>query len=161
MFRVHVEDAERFAKWLGGSRGRLPSARQWDKAAGRDRWQFEGPFDRPFADIVNNSTTDVLIAYDRAVEGPMPVGAAIADISRFGCRDMAGNGMEWTRTSAINETHSSVLDFQGEDVMLRGGPYRHGLPHTFEVENPEEYDFVSPQISFRVVLEVMTGSSPE
>jgi serine/threonine protein kinase len=88
VMRVWVEDAYRFARWLGGL---LPSEEEWDVAAGRwDTSDRKGPF---LPDWKPGE-----IAVKRSGEGPMPVGAAAKDRSLHGCRDMAGNGMEWTRT---------------------------------------------------------------
>ena len=93
VYGVHIEDAEAFAAWLGG---RLPSAKQWDKAAGRGETEHEGPFTVPLAQLRPR-----LVAYNRKEEGPAPVGESRADVSTHMCTDMAGNGYEYTRTSLL------------------------------------------------------------
>ena len=109
--RVHVEEAQHFAVWLGGN---LPTVQQWNKAAGlnkddrKDDRQPDatGPYRRgrqPFA------PEDLGI--DREQQGPLDVGRARLDESPWGCRDMAGNGREWTRN----------LDF-GDHVPLKHEP---------------------------------------
>ena len=89
VLRVDIQEAHRCAEWLGGA---LPSVEQWDKAAGRfESDRGVGPFESPFAAGE--------IAIGREKLGPLPVGSAVKDVCKFsGCRDMAGNGLEWTRT---------------------------------------------------------------
>jgi len=152
VMRATLLEAYAFARWLGGH---LPSARQWDKAAGR----FEdkagpGPFDGPWDKQDQNA-----VAVNRPKEGPMPVGHASRDVSRFGCRDMAGNGWEWTR-DALGERQPFTRGFRLHPeltrVILRGQSYRAPRPLSFsDLEGPESWPYldVSPEIGFRVVLE--------
>ena len=112
MMGVTVQEAYDFAQWLGGPqddsstaqtpheghiRAHLPTIKQWDKAAGFfDRQGREGPYLMTWAGLPGE------IAVGRKEEeGPMPVGTATHDISWIGCRDMAGNGLEWTRNVAF------------------------------------------------------------
>jgi formylglycine-generating enzyme required for sulfatase activity len=153
---VHVDDAANFALWMGG---RLPSARQWDKAAGR----FDATPDRlgPFIGSLADVTSDT-VAVDRLKEGPLPVGQASADISPFGCHDMSGNGMEWTRDIygqpglTIPLTHFT----NKTSVILRGRSYvDHDEPLLYKLlederYETEQYDLPQPDIGFRVVLEL-------
>jgi formylglycine-generating enzyme required for sulfatase activity len=152
VFRVHIADAEGFARWMAGQRGYLPSAPQWDQAAGQGDWPFDGPFNVPREEL-----TKEIVAFNRRMEGPLPAGTASADISRYGCRDMAGNGMEWTRTIFLRETVASVSELNGQEVALRGGSYFQGTePYTFEQSHSQaqEPDSAKPDIGFRVVIEV-------
>ena len=72
VFRVTVTEAYFFAKWLGG---RLPTTREWTKAAGADPdipmvgEVNTGPFDGSVGDI-----TDLGIRLGKT--GPLPVGTA-------------------------------------------------------------------------------------
>jgi serine/threonine protein kinase len=152
VLRVRVPEAWRFARWLGGE---LPTARQWDKAAGRydgdeGPCQGGGPF-------LNGE-----VAVNRAQEGPMPVGTALRDRSRFGCRDMAGNGREWTRSPADAESGESAAQFPspqpGLVLQLRGRSYFAPDPLLFtHPPDSEEYESTLPDIGFRVVLELPPG----
>lgn len=161
VYRMHISDAEAFARWLHPL-ARLPSAEQWDVASGAySEWEFEGPFNASLESIRENQDSETpadMIAFGRMESGPLPSGTASADVSIYGCRDMSGNGMEWTRTSIENITYRSENELpQGSFVKLRGGPYRYGGPFVFGTEISEDRDFVSPEIGFRVVLEVTGG----
>jgi serine/threonine protein kinase len=92
-FHMTVFEAGQFAEWVGG---RLPSEAQWDKAAGMyDPGDREGPYRGRW----DQQPRPVIAVNWKNVEPPRPmkVGEAIDDVSPFGCRDMAGNGLEWTR----------------------------------------------------------------
>jgi formylglycine-generating enzyme required for sulfatase activity len=83
--RVRVDEAHAFARWVGGE---LPTARQWDKAGGR----FDGAAG-PFPGDGKGLAKEALgVGMGRL----LPAGRAAAVEGRFGCRDMAGNGYEWT-----------------------------------------------------------------
>jgi formylglycine-generating enzyme required for sulfatase activity len=131
VMRVWVEDAHRCARWLGGL---LPSEKEWDVAAGR--WEKDrgaGPFEAPWKPGE--------IAVNRREKGPLPVGTAVKDRSKFsGCRDMAGNGLEWTRSCIFNFEDPGELRETGEELRgrknlkfrLRGRSYEAKAPLTFE-----------------------------
>jgi formylglycine-generating enzyme required for sulfatase activity len=149
--RVTVVEAYCFASWLGGD---LPSRQEWEKAAG----QFEknprpGPFVPPWNPEDKNQ-----IAVNRQADGPMPVGRATKDISPFGCRDMSGNGLEWTRTFKLRGGRVPLDNPQKDDlVVLVARSYEHQKPLTFEDlerrPETEKYQNASEEIGFRVVLE--------
>lgn len=109
------------------------------------------------------------IAFDR--EEPIPAGTATHDISPYGCRDMAGNGLELTREVDIGgrivrvpfpKPANSLTD--PRQVILRGGSFKDPTPLTFthlerpvlsgermaRYEGPSE---IIRQTGFRVVLE--------
>jgi serine/threonine protein kinase len=148
VFNVTAADAHEFARWLGGA---LPTVRQWDLAGGR----YESLI-APFQDPLNP-----LKSGDIALRptGPMAVGTAPRDISCFGCRDMAGNGEEWTRTIA-NLRDEDVLQFPlakpDTPLRLRGQSYDAKQPYQFGDEIPDElvWNKSKPTISFRMVLEL-------
>jgi formylglycine-generating enzyme required for sulfatase activity len=83
----------------------LPSTSQWDRAAG---WYKggHGPIQGPIDAI----PTKEEVAYDRLEMGPLPVGKATRDVSPWGCRDMAANGLEWTRNIRFGAAETEVLD---------------------------------------------------
>ncbi len=147
---VSCEDACRFAHWLGG---RLPTIEQWDKAAGRmEARPGLGPFEGSW-----NPQEHGGIAVGRQGQGPMAVGTATADVSVFGCRDMAGNGEEWTRTSkdaAVTLPLKTPNDSVG--VLLRGQSYAASKPLYFsdwEDFGTEMYYRDKSEIGFRVVFD--------
>src|SRR5262249_39265254 len=122
---VTVTDALRFARWMDGD---LPSTSQWDKASGLYELEGEprdgeGPFEGPWAKNNKNQ-----IAVQRGMEGPMPVGQASKDVAKpYKCRDMAGNGREWTHslTDVLNHARVTLESQLVEDerVILRGRGY--------------------------------------
>ncbi len=152
---VAVEDAHRFALWLGG---RLPGVDEWDKAAGMYDSDGEGPYMQAWDE---NSKDQ--IAVNRPYKGPMKVGTAPMDISPFGLRDMAGNGREWTRdlhaTGHIPLPKPATKDM----VMTRGNSHLSRQPLSYDdlehgsggVGKPEGtvYLETEPTLGFRVVLD--------
>ena len=103
---VTAIEACRFAYWLARDRAkvRLPSIEQWDKAAGlydydaTDATTERGPFNEPW------KVGDKTIAVAR--DNPAPIGTSSHDVSPLGCRDMAGNGSEWTRNTTTKGSHA-------------------------------------------------------
>jgi serine/threonine protein kinase len=151
---VSVEVASEFAGWLGG---RLPSTAQWDKAAGLHDHpdEVEGPFDSRWT-----PGDSMGIAVGRAAEGPLPVGSAPYDVSQpFGCRDMAGNGLEWTR-DLTSGRQVPLAEYDGEMVILRGQSYEESQPLLYQElrANPKDlatpYEVANYNIGFRVVIEL-------
>jgi serine/threonine protein kinase len=153
VLRVTVVEAYCLARWLGGN---LPAAIQWDKAAGRSQ---QNPRAGPFDPTWDPASKDQ-IAINREKEGPMPVGTAAKDVSPFRCRDMSGNGTEWTRTlHALATAGVFPLDNppKHERLKLRGRSYKASDPLRFKdgeetgaYEGCEDPD----DVSFRVVLEL-------
>jgi formylglycine-generating enzyme required for sulfatase activity len=150
VFSITAQEAQQFAHWLVPStipklRGDLPTREQWDKASGFCDRQSEdsehddrGPFLRGRSE---NAMGEIAIRR----QGPLPVGTAAKDLSRFGCRDMAGNGMEWTRP---RENQSRTVD-------LRGRKFSDNHPFWFkERDTDSEYcDKAQRWIGFRLVIE--------
>jgi formylglycine-generating enzyme required for sulfatase activity len=162
VFMTTAAEAHAFAAWMGG---RLPSARQWDKAAGLDApTGLPGPYRAPW-----DKSSKTEIAVNRVLEGPLPAGAATADISPLGCRDMAGNGYEWTR-SLVAPTEGFVRreypDIQGEGmyrdmVLLRGQSYVNEEPLRYDTlkassdYQPHADHEPKFDVSFRVVIDAL------
>jgi hypothetical protein len=153
VFHVTVIEASCFAQWLNG---KLPWALQWDKAAGRfEKKPRPGPCEgwNPENKLKNE------VAVLREKEGPLSVGKATKDISPFGCRDMAGNGLEWTRNVFL-DADLKLQDVRKADtsIVLRGASYnRSGGPFLFkDLNKPETEQFANAKddVSFRVVLEL-------
>jgi formylglycine-generating enzyme required for sulfatase activity len=147
VLRVTVIEAYCLCRWLGGN---LPTAQQWDKAGGRFNGA-EGPFQPP--------EQPGQIAVGLGNSGPLPVERKLCEVSQFGCRDMAGNGLEWTR----NLTYENSLTVPVQDpkpdlgVVMRGRNYVQPKPLLFADlirADSRSYEEVNPFISFRVVLEL-------
>jgi len=112
-----------FARWLGGD---LPSEGEWDKAAFGDPKRPGAEASDPFNsqhlwDEGGKDSTKIALR----LEEPLPVGKATADRSRFGCRDMFGNGLEWTRELVAGRSAWPV-DSPAEDLrfILRGQSFK-------------------------------------
>jgi hypothetical protein len=160
VFGVRVNDAYAFASaWLGGN---LPTAEQWDTAAGRYADpRGEGPYRGKWA-----AGRD-----DVALRGPRPVGGSPGDVSPFsGCRDMGGNGYEWTRTFVIaseGQTFPPVENPRGlsdNTLYLRGQGFDGDHPVRFADLDEGSYSSLASRetrldkdrpsdVSFRVVIE--------
>lgn len=149
VMRVGYNQAKEFAKWMGGS---LPSPAQWDAAAGLHAADAKsGKATGPFRGDWNNSPKPK-IAVDAGEQGTVPVGSSEDDVSPYGCRDMAGNGAEWTN-EATTGGYSTVT--------LRGRDYHKDRPLLYsdlmsedstEIEKEDPY-YTSDHIGFRVVLQ--------
>jgi serine/threonine protein kinase len=142
VMNVTAKEAQEFATWLGG---RLPSCAQWDKAAGvYDRGGRMGPFEGAW----KPGQKDPRIAVGRTdEEGPEAVNRrANRDVSPSHCRDMASNGLEWTR------------DEKWESRIFRGRRFTKDSPLMFKDLDEERIE-VAPvtysdrEAGFRVVLE--------
>jgi hypothetical protein len=93
------------------------------------------------------------------------VGKATRDESPFGCRDVAGNGLEWTYDlSGSGQVFPVPEDKQHQSVETRGraytadtGPLRFRDRATYEREGNltgAGYTEALPTVSFRVVLDL-------
>jgi serine/threonine protein kinase len=169
---VQVEDAHRFAQWLGGVHARLPSIQQWNKAAGLYYHQAHSESERlgPYRQDWDPRDRSQ-IAVGREDVGPLPVGTATHDISfPFGCRDMAGNGLEWTRNMQTGDG-TVPLDVPSQPfdmVILRGRSFKWPEPSPLTYEemrsgNPEAgfHRSGQPDVGFRVVIECAQAAQVE
>jgi hypothetical protein len=120
----------------------LPTAEQWDQAAGMNRKDRRlGPFQG--SDDPKKGTAIAV-----GLEAPRPIGSADRDISPSGCRDMSGNGWEWTRLPP-GET----------DVVLRAETYMATAPFKFDKIKGDSVVFEkfvdsNKEAGFRVVIEL-------
>jgi hypothetical protein len=127
-------------KWLGGS---LPTARQWDKAAG-----FHGRQGRDGPAKGSN------VAIGLRGQGPLPLGASEDDVSPRGVREMAGNGYELMRDQIPEEGTEKPL------VVLRGQRHTASRPLRYkDLEQQQQMpltqriESASPFTGFRIVIE--------
>ncbi len=152
---ISAQDAYEFAKWLGGPSANLPSRFEWDRAAGfynNDGTPKQGPILR---DWDENDPTQIAIR----LKNPLPVGTATRDQSPFGCRDIAGNGMEWTRDWADNRTHLPVIpEHEGDRLLSLRGRSHDDLKPLLYFHELDEVGCMPPEshpaIGFRVVIEL-------
>ncbi len=154
VMRVTVDEANRFARWL---KGRLPTAREWDKAAGR----FEGAVGPFEGDGRSLGLADAGVGQNTLLPGNRESAA----VTLFGCRDMAGNGYEWTCSVHNDEATSVPWDdpsWNGR-VSLRGQTYFATEPYHFSDRPNSKYRSKNPQtgepdsladVGFRVVLDL-------
>lgn len=149
VYQVTYDEAARFAAWLGG---RLPSAQEWDKAAGLS----DHPPDRqgPFV------PGQPLEAIGLSPHGPVPVTRSeSADVSPLGVCDMAGNGMEWTRNQV------PLRGELEESFLLRGMDYRKSTPLDYQYpywdKRSQPRSASSPSIGFRVVVDPLSSEPSE
>jgi len=153
VMRVTVDDAHAFAQWLNGE---LPTTQQWDKAAGR----FEGAVGPYPGEGRGLSNQDLGVGLKEL----QPANRESAAASLFGCRDMAGNGFEWTRTQADDESLTIPFDdlTWNKRVSLRGKSYFASSAYRFSDLPDKHYRFKSPQgapetsadVGFRIVVPV-------
>lgn len=104
VMNVNAFEAHEIALWLGGPTAHLPTARQWDTAAGYDLWKSGELKNTPWSDGPYRNdfkTPKPRIAVDQRKFGPTNVGESIDDIGPNGCRDMAGNGREFTSSVGV------------------------------------------------------------
>jgi hypothetical protein len=168
--RISVDEAYRFAAAL---RGKLPSVKQWDKAGGRfEPNPPEGPFQPGWS--AETDTNRDQIGINRGDLGPLPVGKGTKDISIFGCRDMAGNGREWTRDLyLLGGGNERVVPLKRkvenyiDRVFLRGRSYAEETPLKFSdpkmgTKTPDTlgYSETIPDVGFRVVIEIPEKFQP-
>jgi formylglycine-generating enzyme required for sulfatase activity len=124
----------------------LPRRDQWLKAAG----QGEDPRSGPFSGSIDSLPVNL------GRTGPWSVRQGDQDLSIHGCRQMAGNGKEWTRTMHDAEEIPLAQMNGARPVLVCGQSYAAQVLLTFE--RMSELDDKSctendPEISFRVVLE--------
>jgi serine/threonine protein kinase len=146
-----ADQAHRCALWLGG---KLPTVEQWDKAAGLyDRGDRTGPY---LGTWDYRDKLAIAVARDR----PLPVGTARQDLSPNGCRDMAGNGLEWTRTPMTSAVEFPPPPGSIELILTRGrrfsapGPLRYDDLRDRLKGDAGEFDKADEEIGFRVVIEL-------
>jgi hypothetical protein len=154
---VTPTEAHCFAQCLGPA-CRLPTGKEWDKSGGRYDGQ-EAPFDLSLWHQKGP-------ALDMAIHLPKGqfrnVGECKEDVSFFRCRDMGGNGFEWTCDVLDKESEHVPLPDPGPGYWVHRRGQRPNAPEPFLF--PKEptpllwaYGESSDDIGFRVVLPIPVG----
>ncbi len=142
---VTAADAAAFAKEVFG--GALPSADEWDHAAGfYNRGSLEGP-----------TKIGGQPKFKRAAPAPVyPVVPNSDDQSPLGIRDMAGNGREWTRTPLEKIQPGELRILRGRNYTLRSPLTYATMDYEKQVPQTQFPTVPSPYTSFRVTIEIPT-----
>lgn len=145
---ISWDHAKEYAKAVGK---RLPTEAEWEKAArGTDLREY--PWGNEF-DINKSNMAEM------GVGDTLPVGYIPANISPYGCLDMAGNVWEWTSDWYDAYPGSSIRDknYGKKFVAIRGGSFRYS--HFRSVHLPSrsadrfQYDSAGDiDIGFRCVV---------
>jgi hypothetical protein len=157
---VTPTEAHCFAECLAPG-GRLPTGKEWDKAGGRYDRQ-EAPFDVSLWQQ-KGPGIDMAIGLPRGQF--RPVGQSRDDMSLFsGCRDMGGNGYEWTCDVLDKENEKVPLADPGPGYWVHRRGQRPSAPEPFVF--PKEpapllrpYGEAPGDTGFRVVIPIPTGGS--
>jgi serine/threonine protein kinase len=76
------------------------------------------------------------IAANEGLSQPLPVGTAPWDISPYGCRDMSGNGFEWTRSTKSGDFTLPLQELTPVmEFYLRSQKFACRLPYFFDDPN--------------------------
>jgi serine/threonine protein kinase len=155
VMNVTVTEAYQFARKMFGERCNLPKKVQWDKAAGyyaepRPEGPFHGHWDE---------NTPLKIAVSPKLDQPLNIGESKDDESLYHCRDMSGNGREWTRNVQTVPASFVPLENPGgnEPVIIRGKSFLDKEPFLFEMDIKEgqsaNYSKRLSDVGFRVVID--------
>ena len=145
---VSLEDARAYARWAGG---RLPSEIEWEYAASLglpDPDRSNSGAYRADGQPRANTWQGIFPVFNTAKDGfsgTAPVGCFGAD--RIGAYDMIGNVWEWTDTPYGEGTNT----IKGGSYLCAENFCRRYRP---EARQPEETDFSSSHIGFRIVRDL-------
>lgn len=119
---VTWEDAQAYCRWAGL---RLPTAAEWEKAAGWDD-EKEGKRRWPWG---NAEPDPSLSNFGGHVGQTTAVGSYPAGVSPYGCHDLAGNVFEWMEDWYEERAYQSAPlenprgPCRGKNKCLRGGSH--------------------------------------
>jgi serine/threonine protein kinase len=172
VMNVTIDEAHSFAEWVH-SDARLPTEQEWKKAAGyydchgenqkENRSHDlcadypEGPFRGRWED-----GPDISVGRLR----PRAVGTSEDDVSLFGCRDMAGNGYEFTISNSDDLPIVKEPEYASFHLLGMGWdkntPYKYDnnlpdfqyLDHDDDYDNPEQKPNRDRDTGFRIVIPI-------
>lgn len=131
----------------------LPTEAQWARAAyGGPRAPQPYPWGREWDPSAFSTAGE-----NDGFAGPAPVGSFEADRSPFGCYDVAGNVMEWTRSVFVTPyDHAEAAApleeiWFGTPLAVRGGSYA-DREVTLTERRSALFDEASPVLGFRCAL---------
>lgn len=184
VLRMNYNEAMAFAEWLGGRLPSIKQWDTAAGEYRKPRWR--GPFREPVeriaealgwasfthlahvfcftarrAAVIHDPASEweeggTEIAINRIGLGPMPVGEASHDVSPYGCHDMAGNGIEWTRTQG-DKIRPNPMEKEQQAYKLRGAHYAYYEPWLFGALTRNQLEIgelaTDPHYGLRVVIE--------
>jgi formylglycine-generating enzyme required for sulfatase activity len=111
-----------FCRWLSRQLGyevRLPTERQWEKAArGTDGREY--PWGNSYRTGFANVNEQKTVAGPSALDQTIAVGLYPQGASPYGVMDMAGNISEWCLNKSPEPDYSAI-DVSGQGRVTRGG----------------------------------------
>lgn len=170
---LRVDEAELIAQWIGNGHGTLPRQNDWNIATGlwdqdvefvKKNWP-QGPYHG-----VWDAAVPLRIALNRkpGTEPPAVVGSSADDVSPYGCRDMAGNGWEYTAEVNLDgnpegtvrenlaliqgQDTSASVDLEDSWTVSRGQQYFRGGSANSKPVQPLTYNDLSTKDSEDLIV---------
>lgn len=134
-------DAQAYASWAGK---KLPTEVQWARAAYGDQWSLRR---YPWGDENLPGACNSLETAEGGEGYSAIVGSFPEDVSPFGCLDMVGNVMEWTRTPFQS-------DATGTSHITRGGSFNLQQIPLFNNQGHWISETTMDDLGFRCVIEL-------
>ena len=149
---ITFAQASAFAAW---SKKRLPTEREWEKAArgallaeekkAPRLWPWGPTFDK-------DADRDALVWAQNRAAGPARICSRLRDLSPFGVLDMAGNVAEWTTTHWTGNRDIRLRDIPKlkptDQLVIRGGSFK-------------TKEYMKTRVTYRWVLNGTSGAEPD
>lgn len=143
---ISVSDAEAYAEWLSeqtGSKYRLPTEEEWEKAARAGKEIIY-----PWGDEAPNKGKNANYKGNGKFKFTSPVGSFEKGNNELGLEDMSGNVWEWTSSTHSTEEGSALRTVKGGSWM--DGPTDLRISNFKDIDGSRGY----PDVGFRLVKEV-------